>query len=299
MTRTAKVVQADGFSLATESFGSPGDAPILLVMGAMSSGVWWPKDFCQALAARRRFVIRYDHRDTGASTSYPPGQASYTVEDLADDAMRVLDGYGIERAHLVGMSLGGYLAQLLALKYPQRVSTITLVASERLASADPNLPGISPAVLDYHARAAALDWSDHGAVIEYQIGAWRLLAGSAHPFEANLIREMAEEDLARTPNPLTAFNHASLPEADGWIDRMHEIRVPALVIHGTDDIVLPYAHALALQDALPDATLLTLNRTGHELARGDWPKILDALERHTALPFDHADLPPSRQRKDA
>lgn len=282
MTGTARIIHADGISLAAESFGSPHDAPVLLVMGAMSSGAWWPKDFCQALAARRRFVIRYDHRDTGASTSYPPGQPSYTVEDLADDALRVLDGYGMERAHLVGMSLGGYLAQLLALKDPRRVATITLISSERLASADPNLPGISPAVLDYHARAAALDWSDHAAVIEYQIGAWQLLAGSAHPFEPDLIREMAEEDLARTPNPQTAFNHASLREADGWVNRMHEIRAPALVIHGTDDIVLPYAHALALQDALPNATLLTLNRTGHELARGDWPRILDAIEILTA-----------------
>jgi pimeloyl-ACP methyl ester carboxylesterase len=277
-----KVVHASGISLLTESAGSPEDPAVLLIMGAMASGVWWPEEFCEALAGRGRFVIRYDHRDTGGSTSYPPGEAGYTVEDLADDAMRVLDGHGIERAHVAGMSLGGYLAQLLALKCPERVVSITLIASERLAAADPALPGISPAVGHYHARAAELDWSDHDAVTAYQVGAWQLLAGTAHPFDENLIRRMAADELARTKNPLTAFNHASLGDAHGWIDRLDEIRVPALIIHGTEDIVLPYAHALALRDALPHATLLTLTGTGHELPRGDWPRILDAIERHTA-----------------
>jgi len=95
-----------GISLYSEAFGSPTDPPLLLIMGAMSSGVWWPEDFCRRLAGSGRFVIRYDHRDTGRSTSYEPGQAAYSVEDLADDAIRVLDGYSIGGAHLIGMSLG-------------------------------------------------------------------------------------------------------------------------------------------------------------------------------------------------
>ncbi len=250
-------------------------------MGAMASGVWWPEELCEMLAARGRFVIRYDHRDTGQSTSHEPGTASYTTEDLADDAMRVLDGYGIRQAHLVGMSLGGYLAQLLALKYPERVLSITMIASERLASTDPTLPGISPRVLEYHAKAGQLDWSDRDAVVEYQIGAWRLLAGSAHPFEPELIRRMAETDLDRTPNPLTAFNHASLQDAAEWSNRLDEIRTPALIIHGTEDIVLPFAHAEALHRDLPRSRLVVLQGTGHELPRADWPVIVRELERHT------------------
>lgn len=277
----SQLVESDGVSLYTENFGSPGDPVILLVMGAMASGAWWPEELCASLAARGRFVIRYDHRDTGGSTSYEPGSPPYSLEDLADDAVRVLDGYAIDSAHLMGMSLGGFLSQLVALKYPRRVLSLTLIASERLASTDPDIPGIDQAVLDYHAGAATLDWSDPRAVIEYQVGAWRLLAGAAHPFDESLIRSMAASELARTPNPLTAFNHATLQEAEVWTDRLHEILVPALIIHGTEDRVLPYQHALALEAELPDAELLTLEGTGHELPRGNWKTILDAIVRHT------------------
>lgn len=240
-------IERDGIQLLVETVGDRRAPAVLLIMGAMASGVWWPEEFCEMLARRGRFVVRYDHRDTGGSTTYGPGSINYTVEDLADDAVRVLDGLEIGRGHLVGMSLGGYLAQLIALKYPRRVRTITLIASERLAAADPRLPGMSPAVPEYHARAASLDWNDHAAVIEYQIGAWRLLSGSAHEFEHELIRVMAEQDLKRTPNPLTAFNHAQLGDAKAiWLDRLAEIRPPALIVHGTEDIVLPYANAEAL-----------------------------------------------------
>jgi pimeloyl-ACP methyl ester carboxylesterase len=226
-------------------------------------------------------VIHYDHRDTGKSTSYAPGEASYSVENLADDAVAVLDGYGLDRAHLVGMSLGGYLAQLVALRHPSRVLTLTLIASEPLAAADPEQPAMDPSIGEYHARAAELDWSDRDSVVSYQVGAWRLLSGSAHSFDEPAIRTMAEADFDRTPKLLSTFNHASLGDAIGWLDRLDEIDVPAQVVHGTEDPVLPYAHALALAAALPKASLLTLEGTGHELHRADWPAILDAVEQHT------------------
>jgi pimeloyl-ACP methyl ester carboxylesterase len=277
----SKTIEESGPSLYSESFGSPANPPVLLIMGAMASGVWWPEDFCRQLAGRGRFVIRYDHRDTGRSTSYEPGRAAYATEDLADDALRVLDGYAIGAAHLVGMSLGGYLAQILALKSPTRVLSLTLIASERLAPADPAMPGIAPAVLEYHARAGGLDWSDRQAVVEYQVGGWRLLSGSAHPFDEAAIRALAVAAFDRSPNLLTSFNHAGLGEADRWAGRLGEIGAPALVIHGTEDPVLPYAHGLALQAELPTAELLTLEGTGHELHRADWPTILPAIARHT------------------
>jgi pimeloyl-ACP methyl ester carboxylesterase len=278
---TARKIESDGISLYTESFGTPADPPVLLIMGAMASAMWWPEGFCRGLAGRGRFVIRYDHRDTGQSTSYPPGEATYTVEDLADDAVRVLDGYGLASAHLAGMSLGGYLAQLVALKCPSRVRSLTLIASERLALADPALPAMDPAIPAYHARAPTLDWSDREAVLDYQVGAWQLLAGSAHPFDEAGIRAMAAADFERTPDPRSAFNHASLGDAEGWVGRLTEIRVPALVIHGTEDPVLPYAHGVALEEGLPRATLVTLEGTGHELHPADREAMLEAIERHT------------------
>jgi pimeloyl-ACP methyl ester carboxylesterase len=134
----SKHISNNGVQPFSESFGSPDNTPILLIMGAMSSGIWWPEAFCRQLAAVKRYVIRYDHRDTGRSTSYELRQINYSVEDLADDAACVLDSYGIQNAHVVGMSLGGYLAQLMALKHPQRITSLTLIASERLAEADSN-----------------------------------------------------------------------------------------------------------------------------------------------------------------
>lgn len=277
-----RAIPTRGVELFAESVGEPEDPALLLIMGAMSSGVWWPEALCRRLAARGRFVIRYDHRDTGRSTSGAPGAVAYDVEDLADDAVAVLDAYGVARAHLCGMSLGGYLAQLVALKHPARVATLTLIASERLADTDPAMPPMSPAIPAYHARAATLDWSDREAVIEYQVGAWRLLHGSAHPFDEAGVRALAAADLARTPDPLTAFNHAQLAGGERWLGRLGEIAAPALVIHGTEDPVLPYAHGLALARELPRATLVTLTGSGHELHPADWDRIVDAIVRHTA-----------------
>ena len=289
------VVTAGDARLFSENIGKPDAPAVLLVMGAMASGVWWPRAFCATLASRGRFVIRYDHRDTGRSTSYSPGRLAYSVETLADDARAVLDAYGIGEAHLVGMSLGGYISQLLALKSPARVRTLTLIASERLASADPSIPGMDPEILAYHARAAKLDWTDRRAVIEYQLGAWRLLSGLGRAFDQASIRVLAEEDWDRTPDPLTPFNHASLTEAAGWVNRLDEIQTPSLIIHGTDDRVLPYAHGLALHAALSNSRLLTLEGAGHELHPLDWPAIIDSVVEHTAS--DPADLQSKRAIK--
>ena len=278
----AKQIASNSVSLYTEAFGDATDPAVLLVMGAMASAVWWPEDFCQQLAERGRHVVRYDHRDTGKSTSYGPGLAPYAVEDLADDAVGVLKAYAIDRAHFIGMSLGGYLAQLVALKYSERVRTLTLIASERLALAEPGMPGVSPAIVEHHTRAAGLDWGDRMAVVEYKVDAWRLLSGSAHPFDQAAIRTLAGADFDRTPNLLDAFNHASLGGADHWVGRLDEVIAPSLIIHGTEDPVLPYEHGLALHTALRHSTLLTLTGTGHELHQADWPVILDAIEQHTA-----------------
>jgi pimeloyl-ACP methyl ester carboxylesterase len=141
---------------------------------------------------------------------------------------------------------------------------------------------MDPKILAYHARAGAVDWSDRESVVEYSTGAWRLLAGTAHPFDEAGVRALAAQDFDRTGNLLTPMNHALLSGGERWYNRLNEVRVPALIIHGTQDPVLPYAHGLALVEALPQATLLTLKGTGHELHRNDWDAIIEALETHTA-----------------
>jgi len=115
------MIQANGVELCTEAFGHPADSPILLVMGIGGSMLWWEDGFCRMLADGRRFVIRYDHRDTGRSVTYEPGHPEYSGADLVADAAGVLDAYGIPAAHVVGVSAGGAFAQLLALDFADRV----------------------------------------------------------------------------------------------------------------------------------------------------------------------------------
>ena len=276
-----KSVDTNGAQIFTESVGDPAHPPVLLLMGACASGVWWPEAFCGALAARGRFVIRYDHRDTGRSTQDPPGEPSYTLADLADDPLRILDAYGLASAHLVGMSLGGILAQMIALDHPDRVRTLTLLASAPLAPADPSTPPMDPRVAAYYARGSTLDWSDTESAKAYSVEGWRVIAGTAHPFDEAHIRSLAEEDFARTPDMKATLNHGWLEGGDGWSGRLHELRAPVLVIHGTDDPVLPYGPAASLLGLLPGTTLCTLHGAGHELHPDDWPIILDAIASHT------------------
>jgi pimeloyl-ACP methyl ester carboxylesterase len=272
----------NGVDICTETFGDRSDPAILLIMGAMASMIWWDEGFCRMLAESGRYVIRYDNRDTGRSVAYEPGPPAYSVDDMADDAIGVLDAYGIGRAHIVGMSLGGMLAQVLALKYPARVLTITLIASSVFGAERPELPPMDEKIPAYHASSADLDWTNNPAVIDYLARGWRLLSGTAHPFDEEAARGLATREVTRATNILSMMNHAMLGGGEGWYDRLDEIRVPTLVIHGTEDPVLPYQHGLALAAEIDGATLLTLEGSGHELHRDDWEKIVEAIVKHTS-----------------
>src|SRR5689334_6724496 len=123
---TERMIERDGVRLCTESFGDPADPPVILVMGMSASMLWWDEGFCRMLAAGGRFVVRYDHRDTGRSQTDEPGRPTYTGMDLVGDIARVLDAYGIGAAHVLGLSMGGGLAQVLALDRPERVASLVL-----------------------------------------------------------------------------------------------------------------------------------------------------------------------------
>jgi pimeloyl-ACP methyl ester carboxylesterase len=283
LTSTEKMIATNGVEICTESFGDPADPAILLIMGAMASMLWWDEELCRKLAARKRYVIRYDNRDTGRSTSYEPGPVQYSINEMVDDAIGVLDAYGIDRAHIVGMSLGGMIAQILAVKEPARVLTITMIASSLFGPERPDLPPIDAKVLAHHAAGADIDWSDETSVVDFMVGGWQLLAGSAHPFDEGRARQLATQEFRRATNLLSMMNHATLGGGEEWYDKIPQIDLPALVIHGTEDPVLPYEHALALATEIDGAALLTLKGTGHELPRNDWETIIDAIVRHTVI----------------
>lgn len=280
MPGTERTIPHGSLSFHTESVGEPAAPAILLIMGATASMLWWPEEFCRSLAERGRFVIRYDHRDTGRSTTQEPGPPRYRIDDMAEDAIAILDGYEIAEAHLVGMSLGGMIAQLAAIKHPRRVRSLTLVSSSAFDEDDPDLPPMDPALLSHFARLETLDWGDRDAVVDFRVESFRISAGSDARFDERQARDIAQREYDRALNPRSAMNHSMLGGGEEWAGRLSELSVPALVIHGKHDPVLSLEHGRRLASKLPSARLLVLD-AGHELNSKDWPEVLEAIRLHT------------------
>jgi pimeloyl-ACP methyl ester carboxylesterase len=274
------MIEANGVELCTEPFGDPADAPILLVMGIGGSMLWWEEGFCRMLADGGRFVIRYDHRDTGRSVTYAPGRPEYTGADLVADAAGVLDAYRIPAAHVVGVSAGGAFAQLLALAFPDRVLSLVLISTSPATPGERRLPSATERYTRF-VSTAEVDWTEHGSVIEYLVDYARMLAGGERPFDEAAFRELVRRDVERARNIASSENHGAV--ADGEVSRkpLSSIAVPTLVIHGTADPMFPLEHGQALAAEIPGATLLTLNRAGHGVDRADWETIVRAIIEHT------------------
>ncbi|MDW4511030.1 alpha/beta hydrolase [Priestia megaterium] len=273
-----EIIKIDNVEICTESFGNPKNPAVLLIMGAMSSLDWWDEDFCLRLAEHERFVIRYDHRDLGRSTTYPPGTSNYTITDMADDAIDVLDAYSIDKAHIVGMSLGGMIGQILALRYPDRIDSLTLIASSVFGTEAEKLPPMDQRILDYHTKSASIDWSNQEETVPYLAGGWKILSGTK-PYEEKRMYKLAEREAARAKQLPSRFNHALLQGGGQYYDRLSEITIPTLIIHGTEDPALPYEHGLALAKAIAHANLIALDRTGHEVHSEDWEQIIKSIVR--------------------
>ena len=276
-----RMIEANGVELCAEPFGDPDDPPVLLIMGVGGSMLWWEEGFCRMLAESGRYVIRYDHRDTGRSVTYEPGRPGYTADDLVDDATRVLDDYGIAAAHLVGVSAGGAFAQLVALDFPDRVLSLVLI------STSPALPGereLPPPTEEFgrFAAGARVDWSDAESVTDYVLDYSRLLAGGQRPFDEAAVRALVHRDVQRARDFVATRNHEAIPDGDRSRASLSSIAVPTLVIHGTADPMFPIDHGVALADELPHATLLQLGGAGHGVDRADWETIARAIAEHTA-----------------
>jgi len=275
------MIEANGVELCTEAFGEPDDPPILLIMGIGASMLWWEEGFCRMLADRGRFVIRYDHRDTGRSTSYEPRQPEYTGDDLTRDAVGVLDAFGIQAAHLVGVSAGGGIGQEIAVDYPDRVISLVLISTSPALSTGRELPPPTGEFTRF-VSTADVDWSDPDSVISYQVDYARLLAGGRRPFDATAAQELVRRDVERARNFASAQNHNSIA-GDGLAHgSLSSITAPTLVIHGTADPMFPLEHGEALVEEIPDARLLRLEGAGHGIDRADRETIVRAIIEHTA-----------------
>ncbi len=283
----ARIHQVDGVEIASAAFGDPADPALLLLHGAGHSMVAWPPELVEALAAAGRYVIVRDARDAGRSSTYPIGAPGYGLRDLVTDVVAVLDDYGIDRAHVLGMSQGAAVAQLVAVEHPDRVASVILASSTPggPGHATPDLPGFSDELSELFATEQPTpDWSNQAAVVAYLVDAERPFAGRSRPFDeaevqaaAQRMAAHARDIAAQTTNPYL------IDDGEPWRQRLGDITVPALVVHGAEDPMFPIEHGRALAAEIPGARLLELAHTGHEIfPRMHWDTVIAALVDLTA-----------------
>jgi pimeloyl-ACP methyl ester carboxylesterase len=286
---------SNGIRLCYETFGDRSKPPMILIMGLAAQMIVWDDDFCTLLAARGFWVIRFDNRDIGESTRFPNERTPrlpelmlaqvtglrfrvpYTLRDMAADTIGLLDALGVGRAHVVGASMGGAIAQELAIAYPARVLSLTAIMS---STGDPKLPGPQPAALARLAKKVPLDRA--GYVREY-VTTWSVLAAGHFPFDADRTARQGAAGYDRGINPPGVSRQMLAIIASGNRKRaLRELRVRTLIIHGTLDPLIPVAAGHDMAATIPGAQLLLVEGMGHSLPREVWPSIIDAIARHAA-----------------
>jgi pimeloyl-ACP methyl ester carboxylesterase len=282
---TEQIARSNGLDIAHETFGDPGDPPLLLVMGLAAQMLLWREELCELLGERGFFVIRFDNRDVGRSskTAGPPPRiwpallgrrvdAAYTLDDLADDAVGLLDELGIEAAHVVGASMGGMIAQTIAARHPDRVLSLTSIMS---TTGDRKVGRARRRMLPILLRRAR---SGRARNVARAVRVFRAIGSPGFPFDEEGVRELAGRSYDRCFHPAGAAHQLAAILASG--DRttaLRSIRAPTLVIHGTDDPLVDVSGARATAAAIPDAQLMLIDGMGHDLPRQLWPRIVDAI----------------------
>ncbi len=275
-----RILEFDHVCLAVDEFGDPGDPAVLLIAGATQSMDWWPPSFCEVLAAEGFHVIRFDQRDTGQSTTSPPGRPDYTGVDLATDPVRILDALGVDAAHLVGLSMGGGIAQYIGAHAAHRVRTLTLIETSPAGGDPGDLPPPDAAL---GAAESALpevsDWTDTSAIIDYRVEAERPYAGSLG-FDEERFRAIATAEVARSHDMESSLTNHFLVAGDAEADPSL-ITATTLVVHSNTDPLFPLPHGEALARMIPRASLLRVDGMGHEVPPPQvWDVLVPALADH-------------------
>lgn len=289
--RSELPVKSNGLHIWTESFGNHLHAPILLIAGAGAQSIFWEDEFCQRLAESERFVVRFDNRDTGLSDSVDFESSPYTINDMAADAIAILDAYDLTAAHMVGASGGGLICQVLALEHRRRVLTISALISsplgtgsnELMNSGYGDLPPPTTEFLEQLQDFVGEVPEDRDAFIDWTLRKYEAISGSLEVFDKKAKAERAELEFARARNLQAMNNHAlavNISPASGRA-LLGGLDVPTLVVHGTEDPLLPYAHGRAIAETIPGAKLLTIEKMGHDLPRPAWSQIIKAILQHT------------------
>lgn len=277
-------VATAGAELTVQTFGTPDDPALLLIAGAASSMDWWEDAFCARLAEGGRYVVRYDQRDTGASTSWPAGEPGYTGADLTADALGVLDGLGVAAAHVVGISMGGGIGQELALDHADRVSSLTLLSTTPVGPVRAALPPVRADVAaSFSEPQPDPDWSDAEAAVTAFVDGERLFHGTL-PFDEGHVRGIAARVVARSTDiAATMTNHWILDQGGDRTTGISAITAPTLVLHGTEDPLFPFGHGEALAAEIPGARLVPLFGVGHQMPPpAVWDVVITEILEHTS-----------------
>ena len=288
-------VLANGLDIAFDSFGPKHGEAILLVAGLGVQMIRWPDPFCAALAGHGCRVIRFDNRDAGGSTHLdqhtPPDLGAlvaalmegrrpavpYTLDDMAADAVGLLDALAIPRAHVVGLSMGGMIAQIMASEHPGRVLSLTSIMS---GTGNPALPQAEPDVLAMMMRPAPDPVMDEAGFVAHSLAFARRIAGPAHPVDDGAHRRLVLEEARRAHDPRGARRQlAAMAVAGDRRARLATIAVPALVIHGACDPLIPPACGADTAASIPGAEFLLVEGMGHHLPASLHRRVADAIVR--------------------
>ncbi|MEU4829577.1 alpha/beta hydrolase [Streptosporangium sp. NPDC023615] len=276
--------RANGIEIAYDTFGSPEGRPLLLIMGLGSQMIQWDEDFCRLLAERGHHVVRFDNRDVGESTHLHEaggpgggwnGRVPYRLDDMADDAAGLLEALGLESAHVAGVSMGGMIAQALAIRHPRRVRSLTSMMSTPSPQAAPPTEAAMAALM-------APPAPDREAAIRRTVTTWEVIGSPGYPADRERIAEVAALSYDRAYDPAGTTRQLAAIMASG--DRaplLARLTVPTLVLHGEDDQLIPLSGGIATAEAIPGARLLTFPGMGHDLPRELWPSFADAIEELT------------------
>ena len=288
-------IRANGIDIEHDTFGERRDRPLLLVMGLGAQMIHWDDDFCRALAAAGHFVVRFDNRDTGLSTRFDaagvpdivqimakfragePTDAAYDLDDMADDAAGVLDALGIASAHVCGASMGGMIVQALAIRHRARVRSLTSIMS---STGNPALPPGKPEAL---AALMGPAGETREAVIERSLSVSKVIGSPGFPRDDAEIRRKAERAFDRAFYPIGVARQMAAVAAHGnRRPALETLSVPALVIHGADDPLVPLEGGIDTHEALRGSRLLVIDGMGHDLPRGAWPQVVSGIAETTS-----------------
>lgn len=289
----SSLAHVNGIDLCYQTFGDAANPAILLIMGLGTQMLGWDEGFCRQLADRGYHVIRFDNRDIGKSTWFDhepipsivalftkarigiTPKVPYTLKDMAADTVGLLDHLGIERAHVVGASMGGMIGQEIAIHHPERMLTFTSIMS---STGNPKLPAPKPEAVALLLAAPA---TDETSFLEGYAKMWKVLRAGSFPDDEARDAERGRAVWARGYHPAgSARQFGAIFASGNRTEALKNVRVPTLVIHGRPDPLVPFEAGLATAEAIPNATLHVIETMGHALPASMWDEIVDAIATH-------------------